>query len=340
MPPPTPVPLPLTPIAGLFSDPRPLAATDQRELPPQPASTFEPILTARLDQTLLFDLEAETTAELGAGFRGWFSPDGTRMAWVGITPAPVGELRVLDLETRVVQAVGPGVDSAPWVDNETVLTINRTGTARLGINVDSGAITVSPTFDPPGEPFTAEVRGDLRLLPTSDGVPATFEVRQLGTVEALLRFEAEAAAFAGERELVIATPAVGTNLTSNIFLVDIDQATATFVASAQLSVRSLIAVSATERYVAWTDSFCHTDATTRVFDRATSEAREYDTPVWSVLTPDDQLALGEFGARALFDLETSTYSAVLPSAQLEVNWSPDYRYASVGAELEHGSRCP
>jgi hypothetical protein len=334
------VPPPLTPIAGLFLDPRASEVTERITLPQLPPPTFESASAGALDQTLLFDAATGSVANLGAGFRGWFSPDGTRMAWVGITADPVGELRVIDLETRTERAIGPGVDTAPWADDETVVTINRTGTTRLGINVDTGAITVAPPFNPPGEPFTAQVRGELKLLPISDGSPATFELRQLASREMLLRFEAEAAAFAGERELVIATPAVGTDQTSNLFLVDVDQATATFVASTRITVRSLIAVSATEQQVAWTDAFCSANATLRAFDRVTSEIREYAGADWAVLTPNDDLAIGEFGARALFDLETGAYTTVLPSTQLEVNWSHDYRYASVGAELEHGSRCP
>ena len=77
---------------------------------------------------------------------------------------------MLDLATGAIHEIGPGVDSAPWVDDETVLTINRTGTAQLGINVDTRATTVAPTFDPLGEPFTAKVRGDLKLLPITDRV--------------------------------------------------------------------------------------------------------------------------------------------------------------------------
>ena len=77
---PLPTPVPLTPIAGLFLDPRPADVSERRNLPPQPAPTFAPILTARLDQTLLFDIKAGTATNLGAGFRRWFSPDGLRMA--------------------------------------------------------------------------------------------------------------------------------------------------------------------------------------------------------------------------------------------------------------------
>lgn len=334
-----PPPPPLTPILGLFADPRPVVVASRVTLPPVPAPTIVVAPASRPDETLLFDVETQTVANLGRGFRGEFSPDGTRMSWVRITPQPAGEVRLIDLATGEQRRLGVGVDSAPWIDDATVLSVNATANARTAIDVETGIARPAPTFDPANEPFLSEVRGALQLVQISDGVPAVFEVRNRASGEMWLRLEAEAARFSGDGELVIAAPAAAPDLDSNIFLVDVDTATATFVASTQLVSRSLIALSATPEFIAWSHRFCAADGTLRLFDRATSEVRDVEVSAWTVLTPDNQLALGEFGARALFDLNAGRYTAVLPGPQNEVTWSPDYRYASVGAELEHGSRC-
>ncbi len=337
---PVPTPLPLTPIQGLFTDPRPLVAASEAQLPPAPSPTIAPAPGTRLDDTLLFDVQEQTVTNLGRGFRGAFSPDGTRMTWVRITSRPAGEVRLIDLTTLEQRRLGPGLDSAPWIDDETVLSVSEAAREQIAITVSNGAARPAPPFDPPSEPFVSTVRGDLQLVRLADGPPATFEVRDRSTGAMLLRFEAEAASLAGPGEVAIATPATGPDLDANIFLVDVEAATATFISSTRLTARPLIALSATANLVAWTDRFCSPDGTLRVLDRATGEARELAGAGWAVLTSDNQIALGEFGAQALFDLDANRYTAVLPAPQNEVTWSPDHRYASVGAQLEHGSRCP
>jgi hypothetical protein len=262
------------------------------------------------------------------------------MSWVRITPAPAGDVRVLELTTGEQRRLGTGVDSAPWIDDETVLSVNSTATARIAIDVTTGTARTAPIFVPASEPFTSEVRGAFQLVLLSDGLPARYELRDRPSGSMLLRFEAEAAGLAGDGELVLATPASGAELDTNIFLVDVESATATFVASTQLGSRPLIVLSATDGFIARSHRFCTADATIQVFDRSRSTILEVVGVGWAELTPTNDLAIGEFGARSIVDLETGEFTTVLPGDQNEVNWSPDDRYASVGAQLEHGSRCP
>lgn len=337
---PMPTPLPLTPIQGLFTDPRSVVIVDREALPPLPTATVGLDSNTRIDDTILFDIDTQTATNLGRGFRGEFSPDGTRMTWVRITPEPAGEVRLIDLSTGEEQRLGSGVDSAPWIDNATVLSVNEMANARIAINVTTGVTGPAPKFDPANEPFVSEIQGDLQLVQISDTLPAVYEVRDRSSGAMQLRFEAESATLAPDGALIIATPATDPDLESNIFLVDVDAATATFVASTTLEARPLIALSATPTLVAWTHRYCATDSSARVFNRVTLEVSEVTGAGWAVLTPENLLALGEFGARALLDTTDLTYTAVLPTPQTRVNWSPDYRYASVGAQLEEGSRCP
>jgi len=337
---PTAIPPPFTPIAGLFLDARPAQPVTPVVLPALPAATIALDVSGRANETLVFDTETQSVTNLQRGFRGSFSPDGTRMSWIRITPQPWGELMLLDLVTGERRLLGVGLDSAPWIDEDTLLSVDATARARTAVDVATGRATAAPTFDPASQPFASEVRAGLRLVPISDGPPAAYELRRIEDDVVLLRFEAEAASFAADRELVVATPAGGTDLSANIFLVDVDGASATFVASTRLAHRPLIALSANDEFVVWSDRFCSADGTTHVYERATSEVRAYNGAGWSVITPAGLLAIGEFGAHALFDLGTGSYTTVLPSLQQDVSWSPDFRYASVGAELEHSSRCP
>lgn len=155
----------------------------------EPDATFDLDAATRLDDTLLFDRASGAATNLGRGFRGSFSPDSTRMAGVRITSEPTGEVRLIDLETGDQQRLGHGVDSAPWIDDQTVLSVDEGARNGIVIDVESGQRELAPSFDPPDEPFASQLRGDLKLVRITRRLPFVFELRRVEDGAVLMRFE-------------------------------------------------------------------------------------------------------------------------------------------------------
>jgi hypothetical protein len=153
------------------------------------------------------------------------------------------------------------------------------------------------------------------------------------------------ASFAGPGELAIATNADGG--LSNLFFLHIETGQAAFVATAGARL-GYVPFVGNERWGVWTDDLCggvpggHSgQGTTRVLERATG--RIYDLGVTLLpegFTPDGRLRVGSsFGALALIDLDAWSYDVVLREGNVDVHWSPDYRYASRGMTFGHGGVC-
>ncbi len=168
---------------------------------------------------------------------------------------------------------------------------------------------------------------------------------------ATLIFEALQALLTDDGEIVLATmpvpdaavPGRGGHMgefTTNIFAVDFASRAATFLATARIDDPGLpLAASAT--HVAWRDRDCHPQAQTWVYDRRTGiQTQVLGTLDWVIqFTPANQLALGQFGAKALLDPESLAYTLVLPFEGGDVQWSRDYRYAVVWGQGAHGGYC-
>ena len=96
---------------------------------------------------------------------------------------------------------------------------------------------------------------------------------------------------------------------------------------------------ASEDYVVWTESYCgQPQGKTRVLDRGADEITELDAGYW-VRWHGDYIGIGAFSSHAIVDPEKLEYVAAVPQELLGIAWSPDFRYAAVGAVLGHGGLC-
>jgi hypothetical protein len=97
-------------------------------------------------------------------------------------------------------------------------------------------------------------------------------------------------------------------------------------------------LAADENYVVWTESYCgEPRGLTRILNRATGEITELDQGHWVTLR-NGRVGLGEFGAKAVVDPASLTYTTVLPELA-DVSWSADLRYAAVGQAFGHDGVC-
>jgi hypothetical protein len=70
-----------------------------------------------------------------------------------------------------------------------------------------------------------------------------------------------------------------------------------------------------------------------------------DQSLWATVTPGGLIGTGEFGPSDLIDPRTWQYVAILPARAggsgpaIDVNWSPDYKYASRGQAFGRGGYC-
>ncbi len=333
-----------------------------RSLGAEPESPFEPW---NGEDVVLYDTLTMTETNLGPGYSGFrdaFSPDGTRFAWTAGPPTDLSEVWVLDLETRERRLVATGVIFR-WLDDDTLYGRQPMGENTNGrLDVTSGEWSAADDIDPNDLFSTTESERwrlelpDLELL-GPDAYPfwtREFVLHDRTGVLAPLRFEAYQAILAADGGLFIATTpedqsgpseSLGPHIesgTTEIYEVDPQSGEATYIATAEASAPGW-AFDASVSHVAWLDGFCavsdFSSLRTGVLDRSTRAVTYLDRGLWLSLTPDGQIGVGQFGARALIDLDTLNYTVVLPTDGWDISWSPDYRYAAVGFTFGHGGRC-
>jgi len=136
------------------------------------------------------------------------------------------------------------------------------------------------------------------------------------------------------------------NGTTNIFIVDIATGAATFIATANFTPDTRVTpenwpLIANEEHVVWTESYCSLDApgNTRVLDRQTGRVTELDASLWVTFTATGDLGVDPFGPKAILDIETFEWNAVLPEEVVDVGESSSGRYLYVGGVLGHGGLC-
>jgi len=355
---------PLVEVTGLFTDPRDPPATTLYALPEAPPSPFQPVDRT---STVVYDVESMTETNLGPGNNGLFNADSTHMVWLsGPAGSQTLEAMLLDLRTMERQSLGLA-RSACWKDGHTVAlrpprmyataAPNRAPPTEFGpgtlVDVNTGAhtradfVTCTQRFDLVITPDGYELRQEyLRDTPSQ---VSTWYLTNPATGQLLLNVEAYRAVPAGPgwvaaaTEVQLAGPADETGFpsgTTNVFLIEIATGKATFIATSRWNYANW-PLTADDRHVAWTDAYCgQPQGTTKVLDRQTGEIADLRQPLWvDDFTDDGQLAVGAFGAKALIELDTLEYRAVLP-AGTEPQWSPDWRYASAGLALGHGGLCP
>jgi hypothetical protein len=340
-------------VTGLFEDPHPLPTTIARPLADRPAGPFQPV--DRIS-TVLYEIEGNTETNLGPGNGGSFNSTSTHMVWLRGPAGETLEAMVIDLRTKVQQSLGPA-GSACWKDDTVVaLRPPRANGAegpgtlvdvRTGARTPAESVSCAKRFDITTTPDGLELRQEYSTIDTP--VPmSNWYLTDTATGELMLKFEAYQAVPADPGWLVVATiiqvSDTPTELgfssgTTNIFLVEISTGEATFIATSSWVYANWPLV-ANERYVAWTNAYCgQPQGTTHIYDRETGEIFDLEQPLWLVaFTDDGRLATDAFGPRSLIDLESMTYDAALPGGEPE--WSPDWRYASIGLAGGHGGLCP
>lgn len=343
-------------IRGLFTDPRPSSAALHRHLGPRPAETFS---VRNQPDVVLYDIERRTETDLGPGRLPVFTADGKYLVWA----SQAGSAQAFEVEGGVQLDLGiRGLPRALTGDRVWVQADDENYEVAIGTGIRR-ALPAAPAEGVRPRPQDA---GRWRLVrvypPPPDAREPLFNLVDGSGVLGAARFEARSAVLTPDGRLFLATPPVqlddqagvirGLVGWSNVFEVNPETLTASFIASARIS-QALFPFAANERYVAWTEDFCNiasfeslgrvssfpdSNGRTRIYDRQSGTLTELDQGLLvDGLTPRGELAIGAFGADALLDLETFAYTVVFPSEDRV--WSPDYRYAAVGAAGGHGGYC-
>lgn len=361
---PTATPTPQPTITGLFSDPRPRDPDTVVQLGPRPASTLPD--HDRLS-VVLYDTQLNTIRVFGHGSWGVFSPDSRYMAWQEWAedrdePAT---LRAIDLQTGEIRELGLSRYLRHFEDERHVqITAPDSLRDQLLVDVITGERKPIGSIAGYVSPSPSDHYG---LTSThSDSGTTTFHIFDKAPGIRLFALEAIHGAFASAHELVALIDA-GEGV-ANIFLINLDTRAATFVATTLTEpfAFSTIPLVANSDYVVWTPNFCDIDVyatlpadgrdsnlerrpgsspqrgNTTIYNRHTDTVTELsDASFWiATITPDGRLVEGGFGGTALIDPTTLTWDVTLPPGTGDVNWSPDYRYASRGEPSGHGGVCP
>jgi len=334
---------PLVEVTGLFTDPRPSSPAIARPL----ASGTPSFSPWDGTSTMLYDIGAGTETNLGPGSVGRFSPDGSKLVWIANPQPPhaSGEAMLLDIATGERRSLGEA--NLTFFDDDehaylSIIEAEGDGGHCEQVNLTTGESTPR-TCSPGGHGATTTADG-YTLYGGGKGAPVLLKD---GDGQLLLRFDADRAMPAGPGALLIATVPVEVGqrdaegrftLVSNLFLVDIATGATTFIATANATTTEFmqLPLAVNERYVAWTDNYCG-GGTTYLFDRQSYVMYDLGQTLWPRgFTPDGLLAEGASGVRSLIDVEAPAYRVVLDG---EPQWSPDWRYASVGRVGGHGGVC-
>lgn len=292
---------------------------------------------------MIYDVVAGTAVSLGPGSPAVFSPDGTKFAWVANAahPAP-GEVWLLDMRTQQRQSLGPG-RMLEWYDNERLSILQPNANLRESVNVTN--MQRSHALAPVAGEFIRLMQDGNALVRTFRQQPpnTSFFTVRMPDGRALVEFEAHAAAPAGPGEIVLAT--TPQNGMTNIFVVNVNSGVAEFIATSRWTAPNW-PLGGSADFVVWTEGYCGPgEGKTRFFDRRSRAITEIDASLWVYMSPGGLIGAGEFGPSELIDPRTLQYTAVLPSRvgtmnpPIDVSWSIDYRYASVGQVLGHGGLC-
>ena len=360
---PTSDPAPALTITGLFSDPRPRDPDTVAQLVPRPASTLP---EHDSHSVVLYDTQLNTTRVFGPGQMGVFSPDSRYLVWQE-WPEDRDEpatLRVINLQTGDIRGLGTRRGVRRFEDERHVeISAPHSLLVQLLVDVVTGERKPINSTD---EKSTPNPSGRYRLEVLHDRDARLLIVSDPATALTVLRVDALHGSFASDHELVALIDA-GEGI-ANIFLINLDTRAATFVATAPTEpfAFSSIPLAANSDYVVWTPNFCDINVyatlpadgrgsngerrpgsspqrgNTTIYNRHTDTVTELsDASFWiATITPDGRLVDGGFGGDALIDPRTLTWDIVLPPGTTDVNWSPDYRYASRGEQIGHGGLCP
>ncbi len=357
-------------VTGLFSGAppagsQPLATT--RTLGPRPASPF-----AAWDGTraVIYDTKTSAEIDLGPATGVVFSPDSTVAGWIPASgPGGPGPATVLDLATGARRTYGEASNMA-FPDNRRLAIYDSQSSAWRAIDLDSGQPSADQSLFPDhiwqlhrapnglaaaGYYFQV-TRDESTLLNRGGAGKSHFRMIELASGATALEFDAVFAGPAGPGEIVLGTPL--DSVMTNIFVVNIQTGRAEFIARARYGRGPNWPLSATDRYVMWAENFCWMEGVDpprgqmQLYDRATKtltdiadgvppESLEHESLRYGKVKPGGLIALGSFGARALVDPATLSYTAVLPGSAWPsfVSWSPDYRYAAYAPGGGHGGLC-
>lgn len=359
----TALPTPSAPklqVTGLFSGEPPIGSqpvANTRSLGSRPESAF-PAWDST--QAVIFDTATNRAIEIGYASHVVFSPDSTRAAWI---PTPsTGPATVMNLTTGEIRTYADGTNVG-FLDNKRLAIHQSSSSSWKVVDVDTGQVSADQSLrlDQAQPGFPSYPRSPLGYYWTFTPDPASalprgwagkndFRLIEIASGQTALRFDAVFAAAAGPNEIVVGTPVEGAM--TNIFIVNIQTGKAEFIARTRYGQGPNWPLSATARYVLWTDNFCYSEGVNeqgrmQLFDRDARTLTDIEDGVspadprsdrYAVLTPGNLLAWGSFGARALIDPTSLTYTTVLPDGGDRL-WSPDYRYASYGLAGGHGGLC-
>ncbi len=340
-------------LQGLDGTPRDTPPVENRQLAPFPGPSvpaFDP------DHTVLYDLAEDTAIDLGPGSMGVFSPDSRLMAWASGAPDNLGpseEIWVMDLETKQKWSLGQGRHPI-FQDRGHIIVVSRDPVTKaetsIVIDVQTGARSSYAPPDP-GSPYLTSVivdKGSGRLY------SSRYVLYDAPGGRPVFQFVAGTASLVGPDELVVATvPAGGT---TNIYVVAIQTQAVTFTATARWTQYNF-PLSATKDYVIWNNDYCGGPKGVghiMLYTRQTKTLTEIEATQFVTMTPDNLIAVGQFGAKALIDPDLLEYVYVLPGGITRNSpgfdpsnpwsgrtsqWSPNYHYASQGVFAGHGGLC-
>ena len=350
-------------ITGLFNG-EPPAGTQPtavvQSLGSRPDSSFAPW---NGQSAVIYDTKTGAQTDVGNVSQVLFSPDSTLAAWIaGRSTAPA---TVMNLSTGSLRTYAEGTNVG-FLDNERLAIHDAATSAWKVFDVTTGQLSSDQSLGPdqsqPGYPsyppsplgYYWQVTPDnTTALPRGGAGKNNFRLVSTSSGDMALRFDAVFATSGGPNEIVLGTPLEG--VTTNIFVVNIQTGKAEFIARTRYGQGPNWPLSATARYVLWTDNFCWSDGVdqqgrVQLYDRTTKTLTEIDDSGtisgpseerFVKLTPSDSIAWGSFGATALVDAVSLNYLTVLPqlTAASARNWSPDYRYASYALGGGHGGLC-